>query len=223
MQIKNTNDKVFSIFQSKKLLTMRELKELLVCSERTVQRRLKEWKTYRSYNLNGRYYVLPNTPKFDENGLWKYKKVFFSKHGNLRETVEALVNKSKSGLNAIELSELIGLSAQTFLSHFIENIRIRRKKYKGMYVYFSKDLNILKNQEKTRDIIIRSKAKLNLPSETDSIIILVEFIKHFGETIEQLSKRLRRKGHEITIEMIRNLLIYHGIEKKILDLDQSER
>ena len=53
---------VFKLFKKLKVLTIIKLTAILMCSERTIQRRLKIWGTYTSYNKNCRYYTLPDIP-----------------------------------------------------------------------------------------------------------------------------------------------------------------
>ncbi|MCK4817251.1 hypothetical protein KA005_15885 [bacterium] len=206
--------KTLNVFRSRKVTSLDKLVVLLKCSERTVQRRLKEWGTYTSYNQNGRYYVLPNAPEFDEYGLWKFKNAFFSKHGNLKETLACIVNQSKAGLSAFEMSDILGLPAHTFLSHYKDSADIHREKYKGLYIYFSKDLVVFEKQKREREEQVRSRAILDLPSDADAVIILVTLIKHPNDSIEQLTRRVRRRGVKVPIENCRNLLIYHDLLKK---------
>ena len=74
--------KAIKIFKKKKVLMIEELSGLLDSSLITARRRLKQWKTYTSYNHNGRYYVLPGVVKFDTHGLWRHQDILFSQHGN---------------------------------------------------------------------------------------------------------------------------------------------
>jgi len=80
-----------------KVFTLNRLVLFLGCSSRTAQTKLKQWRTYTSYNQNGKYYTMPNVPQFDHHGLWHYKDKFFSKHGNLKKTVIHLICTSESG------------------------------------------------------------------------------------------------------------------------------
>jgi len=216
-------DETLIIFREKKILQLNDLVALLNCSTPTVRRRLKEWDTYTSFNQNGRYYTLPNMPQFNEYGIWKYKNILFSKHGNLKKTFVHCIDQSIAGLSVTEISEILSIPAINFLGHFKDDPSIQREKYKGVYIYFSKKAEIFEKQKKEREKIIHSVCKMDLPSDADAVNVLVEFIKHFGETTEQLVHRLRRKGHKISIKIIRNLFVYHGLEKKTLDLNQSKR
>ena len=53
-----------TIIRRKKIVTLDELAVSLHCSKRTVQRRLNQLKTIRSYNRNGQYYTLEEVPRF---------------------------------------------------------------------------------------------------------------------------------------------------------------
>ena len=92
-------------FREKKIMTISGIAESMQCSIPTVRNRLKKWKTYTSYNKNGRYYTLPDIPTFDQDGIWKFKGTFFSKQGNLKQTIIHLVNNSESGLTASQIAK----------------------------------------------------------------------------------------------------------------------
>jgi len=207
---------VLKTFEERKIVTLPELASLLQCSSRSAQRRLKQWQTLCSYNNNGRFYTLPHTARFDENGLWQYKGVLFSKHGNLRQTVLHLVRSSPAGLDAKEIGNLLHLSAHSFLSHFRDMPGMKRDKHFNRFVYFSGDAETSLTQKTARQQVQRQRP-LQLPSEAQAVLILVDKIKHPHSSIEQCSQRLRSKGTPVGVQAIRNLFDYHGIEKKTSD------
>jgi hypothetical protein len=198
-------------------MSLEELVRLLSRSKRTAQRHLKEWGTYTSYNQNGRYYVLRDIPTFDEYGLWKFKDVFFSMHGNLMDTVTSLVHRSNAGLTASEIGEILGIPPYTFLSHFRDTAPIAREKHEGVFVYLSNEPAALEKQREAKERLIRSRAMLQLPSDADAVIILTTLIKHPDDTVEQLVRRVRRRGIKVSTEQCRNLLLSHNLLKKTTD------
>ena len=199
--IYKTNEKVLKSFQSKKVMTTEELIAISKWSIPTVRRRMKGWHAYRSYNQNGRYYTLAAIPKFDQYGIWKYKKIFFSQKGNLKQSLINLVERSEAGRSAIESSNILGISAHTLLSHIYKNQQeIEREKHNGLYIYFSKNPDVYKKQKIEREKNLQKEAKETLPQDADSVIILAELIKHPKDTIEQLTRRARGKGIKASIE-----------------------
>ena len=108
-------------------------------------------KSYTSINKNGRYYTLPQIPVFDENGLWKYKTVLFSKHGNLKQTIAALITESEKGLCAVEIAKFVDLVPNSsFLSRFKSVSGVKREKHQGRFIYLSDHPEIYSRQMQTR-------------------------------------------------------------------------
>lgn len=212
------NDNIaLDTFRQKKILTLPELSKLLCCSTRTAQRRLTTWKAYTSYNHNGRYYTLPDIPQFNQHQIWQYKGIFFSKRATLQNTIPELIHESKTGLNVIELREILGMPIHNFLSQqFLRHKSCAREKYKGVYIYYSTDPTTAQTQKKARHNLFPMVTTSELPTEAEIIIILVELIKHPNDTLEQLVSRAKYRGVRIPIEKVRNLLNYHGLLKKTL-------
>lgn len=202
------------VFKEEKVMTLKQLATISNCCERTVQRRLKDWGTYTSYNQNGRYYVLPDIPKFDQNGLWRHKGICFSKYGNLRQTVINLVTNSQTGLTAKEIEDIMGLSPNSLLSYFRNLQQLRREKIDGCFVYFLSDKAIFIKQKQNRQKNSFHAKLMKIPSDAEAVVVLVERIKYPDLSIEQLSMRLSKKGYQTKAEVIRNFFISHGLLKK---------
>jgi hypothetical protein len=214
------NSIALSDFKKKKVMVIDQLADLLDCSIPTVRRRLKKWRTYTSYNYNGRYYTLPDIPQFDEYGLWKYKSILFSKHGNLRQVVIHSIQHSPAGLTAREAEETLQVSLGSFMPCFRNIADLRREKIAGRYVYFSSnEATYTKQKKKRQEDEARSRLR-NMPTDTQTVIILVERIKHPEWSVEQLCVSLNKKGHRIKGEIMRNLFERHRLLKKTMDTQQ---
>lgn len=212
--MKTNEDLAIKAFRKRKVLSLRNLMSLLKCSVATARRRLAMWGARTSYNLNGRYYVLPDVPEFDENGLWKFDTKMFSQFGNLKQTVVSLVERSEAGLNTFEIGDLLNMSAHTFLSHFKDDLSLRREKSYGLYVYFSHKPETYQKQMTQREKNYSQQARKNLPTDAEAVIILVELIKHPHDSLAQLVGRAKRRGISVPLVKVRSLLAYHGILKK---------
>ena len=204
---------IFKKFQLKRVLTIDQLIDLLKCSAITVRRYLKKWKAYTSINKNGRYYVLPQIPKFDKNGLWGYQTILFSKNGNLKKTIIHLVKHSEAGLNTLETSKVVGLPQKSsYMSRLMDLAEIRREKHQRKYIYFSNDLEIYSRQKHKRILLTQESKKF--PSDAEAVVILVQFIKHPDSNMQELSNKVAKQGVMIDTEMIKRFLKYHDLVEK---------
>ena len=199
-------------FNTQKVMTVSQLADLLYCSVPTVRNRLRAWKAYTSYNKNGRYYTLPGIPRFDEHGLWKYKGVFFSTHGTMKQTLIQLVRSSLMGLEGSDIGKLLGLTPRSFMSHFRKIDGLCRERFQGRFIYFSDEEAVLLKQKQRREEAIE-KRRGAVPSATDAVLVLADLIKHPDSSCEDCSRRLKRRGVDIAPQAIQTLLDYHGIKK----------
>lgn len=199
------------VFGRRKIMMLGEVAELVRSSIHTARRRLKQWQATNSYNLNGRYYTLPDVPKFDGNGLWRWRGVFFSQYGNLKQTVVALVQRAPAGLDAGELRSLLGLEPRSFLSAFATDPLLRREKTQGRFVYYSADAAVCSAQRERRGML---KATYRQPTPSEAIAVLVEKIKHPALNNEALSRQLRKQNVLVEAETLQNFFLRHGLTVK---------
>jgi hypothetical protein len=204
-------DQAMRQFISNQVMTIPQLEDILSCSKRSVQRYLSKWGGLRSYNHNGKYFSLKVIARFDSYGIWKYQDIGFSRFGNLKDTVIQLVKYSSAGLTANELGKILGINAQSFISQFRLDRRLKREKWEGVLVYFSADYDISIAQKKERFV---GQAVLPLPSDTQAVIILVSLIKHPNTSTEDLVKIISKDHKGITVTMVERLLAHHGLLKK---------
>ena len=204
---------LLKLFYDKKCLTLEALAEPLDYSIRSVQRLLKKTGYYSSFTHNSKWYVLQTTPSFNEMGLWFYKNIGFSKHGNLSQTIFYFINKSHQGLTAKEISEIISVPCHPVLNMMYKKNKIDRLSTKGGFTYVSKE-----EQKKERQAsLVLQVDKSYLPSDADAVSILVELIKKPGYTPDELysslAGRITCKPKSVIL-----LLQYHKLEKKTLDM-----
>jgi hypothetical protein len=195
----------------KKVVTLAELMLNLNCSRRTAQRRLAQWEAISSYNRNGSYYTLPDIPKFDANGLWRYRDVFFSKFGSLPETFVQLVARSPAGLTASEAGELLGLRPSSFLWYLRDHPALRREKHRGRYLYLSSDSVRSQAQRQQREMM---RGALRMPTDSEAVGILIEKIKHPGLSDEDLSRRLEKQKVFVEPGIIHDFFLRHDLAVK---------
>lgn len=212
----NTVKAVCRQLEKHKIFTIVELADLLKCSISNARLKLRQWNTYTSYNQNGRYYTLPQVPRFDQHGLWRYENAAFSKHGSLKKTIVHLVATAPAGLSGKQFGDLLGLSPQSFLHHFRNCPGTRREKHDGVYVYFSEDPSVYERQVRERRTIFYRPSVVTI-SDPEAVMILVAIIKHHGITAEQILVLPEIKKSKIKLAAIQGFLDYYGLEKKTAD------
>ena len=212
----DTIDAALTHLEKVKVFTIGELVTLLKCSIPNIRLKLKQWQTYTSYNQNGRFYTLPQVPRFDHNGLWYYKNVAFSKHGNLKKTIVHLVTSAPAGLTGRQLGEILGLAPRSFLHHFSNHPGIERTKHEGVYVYFSDDAAVCERQVQKRTALICRVAVVTI-SDPEAVMILVAIIRNHGISAEEILALPEIKKINIKLTAIQGFLKYHGLEKKTPD------
>ncbi len=211
MKQRINSENTMSRFRKKKVMTIEQLIVLMKASRRTVQRRLEEWKVVNSYNQNGRYYTLPDVPAFDSFGVWRFHEAFFSKYGNLTQTVLGMVADSETGLAAKELTVRLGLNVDSFMSRFSDHPQIAREKVGDRFLYFAADSARHESQLRCRLELLR---KPNPLSPTQVVAVLVEAIKHPKSDMEELAAILMRKGEKVSALQIQDLFQRHGLVLK---------
>lgn len=206
------------LFHKEKCVTIQDISQALDYSGRSVQRLLKKLGYYSSFTHNGKWYTLEQIPEFDENGLWFYQGIGFSKLRDLAATINYLVDNSAKGLTASELSGILSSSCPPILNKMYKARKINRVKATRNFVYISINSAIKKRQLNNLD----KAAILQHLSNSDKIIILAEHIRSPNSTCRELALQVKKKNRiNCSAEMIKNLFVQLGLEKKILQRHQT--
>ncbi len=135
---KHTAKTIENLLYKQKIATMVELKAALGTQvDMTIYRKLKELSYLKSYSDRGKYYTLDDIPVFDQQGIWSYQSVFFSRFGTLLNTLVQFINISDSGYFESELEEKLHVSVRVPLLKLLKEQRIEREKLSGRYLYYS--------------------------------------------------------------------------------------
>jgi hypothetical protein len=136
-----------SFLHQERIATLPELKQVLgSMSTMTVFRKLKALGYRTSYSHRGRYYTLVDIPRFDKQGLWTWCAVWFSSDGSLLTTARRFVSESDAGLTAGELQALLNVEVKESLLVLYRRGWIAREEIGGVYVYFSTEPGIRREQ-----------------------------------------------------------------------------
>ena len=139
-------------FNRHKIATLDQLQRVLGNpKERTVFRKLKSFDYLSSYSHRGMYYTLQSIAKFNVEGLWSHRAVWFSRFGSLLDTAKAFIEHSEAGYSAAELRETLHVETKHCLLRLIRAGQLRREKIQGCYVYFCSEAKKHRSQRKARE------------------------------------------------------------------------
>lgn len=174
-----------------RIATLPQLKQLLGTeADITVFRKLKELSYRTSYSHRGSFYTLDEIATFDEQGLWSFNSVWFSRHGTLVATAEDFVQRSTAGCFAAELEDLLHVPVKEPLLQLVGQGRIARQSVSGVYLYCADDSRTRQRQLLARQSLTDQAAAPvgiaadNVSDELRAAIVL------FASLLDEQQRRL---------------------------------
>jgi hypothetical protein len=179
----------------------------------SVRRFLKQIGYFRSYTDNGTWYTLRDTPQFDQDGLWRYKGIGFSKQRNLTATIVHLVGRSPAGLSARELVQKLQHPCHVVLTHLHQDGQLDRVKVAGEFRYLVKEQKL--NGQQRQQALLTQGPDLSTSLSTQAAVwVLVEHIKNPMLSFEQLASHLQQQRKlPFTSERIERFFLEQGLKK----------
>jgi predicted transcriptional regulator len=206
-----------------RVATMQTLRQRRGCCHMTVVRAIKKTGYHNSFNANAAYYALPETVVFDADGLWFHRQIGFSQHGNLPQTLVALVEKSPAGCTVAELADRLRTPVATLLSRLVRQGRLAVVYHGRRALYLAAATELRSRQEAQRPTLTpaapvpAAMAGPALPTGVSAfqvIALLSALIQDPGTPVPTLVRRLRQRGVVLTSKQIRGIQAFYDLEKK---------
>jgi hypothetical protein len=204
---------VVDTFRAPRVLTLEQLCGKLRSSRSTVLRRLDEHGYYSSYNHSGRFLTIEKVADFDSRGLWVWKTARFSRHGNLKQTVNFFVEDSKLGITHEELATLLGVRAHNTLLELVQEKQIRRERLGPSFVYLSRKTSLRVKQVRRRKSLL-AQPKKPRPSSRQIIATLLQLSQDPVASRQQIVLRCQRSGVPISRELVDAIFQTSDLDKK---------
>lgn len=201
-----------AVFEQQACWQISSLAEVLKISTPTVRRHLLKVGYYRSITDNGKWYTLSSIPSFNHSGLWHHEAIVFSRQGSLTKTLVHLVNRSSSGMTAMEIGHVLHCRCHTILVSLSRRGLLQRHKAGNSFVYLSNDSSIFQKQ---LNAISQKEASTMraIPSEV-AVLVFAEFIRKTSASFDQLSSALLHKSNiNISVSQIDQLFKLHNLKK----------
>lgn len=205
------------LFQRQSITDLATLSDALETSSRmSVFRRLSALGYLSSYSHDGRFYTLRDIPPFDQDGLWRYQGVCFSRDGSLKATVERLVEQSDAGRTHSELHVRLQVRVHNTLLDLVEAKRIGRETLRGHYLYVSAHPAQAQSQFIRRQQ--QSAEPVQQPPESPAVVVievLLDLVRSAGVRLDadQVAARLAARGLAATADQVEAIFSRYGLKK----------
>lgn len=226
MELTRKERSVVQLLRRKRIATLAILCHELTVSRMTVVRALNKHGYHSSVNHNASYYTLRDLPRFDEDGLWSYRGVCFSKHGSLAQTLLALAQNSPAGSMVRELEKRVQTRVGNLLSRLCRERKLSRCFVGHEAVYMAVDDERRQQQQEERERRQRelqasrgssAADRLDLPPRYDVatvLEVLIQVIKTPRANAAQIGKALRGRGLKINTVQVQQVLEFYALQKK---------
>jgi hypothetical protein len=213
----NIAEQIRQLLLKNTIMSLKQLRSELQDRPRSsLFRDLKKLDLISSYTHTGQYHALKRLAKFDEDGLWFFQDVGFSRYGTLKKSLVHVITHSQAGMTHREMRKLFRVEVQKPLTDLVSSNAVARQLLPNrIHVYLSADETSVAQLE--RRLAIDDKAlEVALPAESIRIEILVEVIRAPERTSDEkvLGPLLRERGVLVKDEEVRYVLAYYDIKKK---------
>ena len=212
----NIAEQIRQLLLKNTIMSLKQLRfELQDRPRSSLFRDLKKLDLISSYTHTGQYHALMRLAKFDEDGLWFFQDVGFSRYGTLKRSLVHVVTHSQAGMTHREMRKLFRVEVQKPLTDLVSTNAVTRQLLPSrIHVYLSADETSAVQLE--RRLAIGDKTlDVALPVESIRIEILVEVIQAPERTLDEklLGPLLRERGVLVKDEEVRYVLAYYDIKK----------
>lgn len=220
---------LFKMFRKKYIATIDEIFHVLDTKSRmSVFRRLKPIGYLTSFTDAGRYYTLPDIPRFDALGLWFYQDVGFSRAGTLKATVIDLVNLSEAGMTPTEALNLLRLRVPNSLHNTLHGLikagQLKRQRLQGLPLYTSIDSDTARKQTTARREKIKNRSLVPPTASIEmTIAVLVEALRAEKSLPppSTVAARLTAQAMPITADQVEQIFAQYGLKAEKKTAEQT--
>jgi len=147
-----TEEEVIAFFKKHCVVTWEQLTTHFGITRQALQRKIEGHLT--SLNHNRRYLVLKQfIGKTNQHGIWSYRGIIFSIHGNTPVTVTHLIHSSECGLSTKQLEQITSVKCWGILLKLLKEGKITRIKEGFDYIYLSPKPKVKLAQLENRGLV----------------------------------------------------------------------
>jgi len=148
-----SEEEVVAFFKKHGVVTWEQLTSYFGITRQALQRKIKGHAHRTSLNHNRRFLVLKQfIGKTNQHGIWSYRGIVFSIHGNTPQTVTRLIHNSECGLSTKQLEEITSVKCWGILLKLLKEGKITRIREGFDYIYLSSKPTVKRAQLENRGL-----------------------------------------------------------------------
>jgi len=221
MPLTTAENKIVDRLKQRRVERFSRLAQAFKLSTKTVQRALAKVEHLTSVNQNAAYVTLKATARFDEQGLWKFRKICFSKHGSLAQTTQVLVERTSSGFTLKELERLLDTRMHNHVSQLLREGKLTRFLLQRHAVYLASDPRRQAEQWAARQqeiapVRVTGGPRLDVPTGLDTVTVirvLVRLLKAPEASAASVARWLQAREVDVHADQIRQILDFYELKK----------
>jgi transposase len=151
---KVTEEEVVTFFKKHRFVTWKQLTSHFGITRQALQKKLTKHPHLTSLNNNHQYLALKQfIGKTDQYGIWTYKGIVFSIHGNTPKTLMHLIHSSNCGLSTKQLEQITSVMCRGILLKLLKQGEITRIKEGFDYIYLSSEPEVRRAQLEKKGLV----------------------------------------------------------------------
>ncbi len=214
--IENRLEFIDNYIRFKSIASSNELLQKLNCSARTFWRYITKINGLSSYTHGGKFITIKDIPVFDENGIWFYNEIGFTKFNTSRDLIVDIIDRNEKGISRIQLEKMLRINISKQIQILLKEGRLNRVKLGNRYIYISEKLKSDKKQK--LKILYKNKIEEYYDITikiSDLIAVLKVVLVEKKIEFKELGIMIKKYSISIPIKKVEHLIIkYNLFEKK---------
>ncbi|MDA3917770.1 MAG: hypothetical protein PF690_12470 [Deltaproteobacteria bacterium] len=205
------------LIKDERVCSFKQIFQRVECSSVTLRRDVKVIDGITSFTHGGEFITLSMIPSFNENGIWFYKKVGFTKFKNSLDLIVNVINSRENSITKETLDKILGIDVYKQIHVLLGRHQITRVKIGKKYHYLP--ASISKNRKKRLGLLNAN----NIEEYYDAIVsssdlvallkaILVE--KKIKIDVKNLKRFTKKYSLKIPLNKIEQLLLKYNLTEK---------
>ncbi|MCP3926235.1 MAG: hypothetical protein GY714_27025 [Desulfobacterales bacterium] len=187
------------------------------CSSVTLRRDIKAIEGITSFTHCGKFITLSSIPCFNENGIWFYKKIGFTKFKNSLDLIVNVINRNENSITKETLDTILGIDVYKQIHTLLSRDQINRVKIGKKYHYIP--ASIANNKKKRLRILNTNNIEEFYESKVSSydLVALLKAVlleKKIKIDVKNLKRFTQKYSLKIPLKKVEQLLLKYNLTEK---------